>query len=216
MNKIRIMVSNWKQYWGEMKKKLGNEAGLTLIELMVVVVILGIIAAIAIPSISSAISSAKVNSTESTLATMQEALQRYYTDHDAYPAELAQLTTQTDATGAKYTSGTSTTGPFGPYLSAPTSGVNIEKDAWGAGIYYYPSAAYSATGTTNYSSTGYWLASLANQANTTPQTSIAAGEIYCAGGSGTIGTAVAPTTPIVASSTGTPKAPITVANGTTD
>ena len=44
-----------------LQKRLKNEKGLTLVELLAVIVILGIIAAIAIPSIGNIINNSKVN-----------------------------------------------------------------------------------------------------------------------------------------------------------
>ena len=44
-----------------LQKRLKNEKGLTLVELLAVIVILGIIAAIAIPSIGNIIENSKVN-----------------------------------------------------------------------------------------------------------------------------------------------------------
>lgn len=189
MNIIRSVVRNWKQYWGNMKKKVLNEAGLTLIELMVVVVILGIISAIAIPSISNAINSAKQNTTIATLSTIQTALQQYYTDHDAYPTELAQLTNKTDANGLADSAGV-----YGPYLDGPTSGTTIEKDAWGTAISYYtPTGPYTSGTATTYSSTGYVLASNGNGGSVIKiDTAIPANDIYCAGGTGTGATSTTP------------------------
>ncbi len=154
MNKIRIMVSSWKQYWGEMKSKR-NEEGLTLIELMVVVVILGIIAAIAIPSISSAINSAKVSTTESDLSTLQEALQRYYISNNSYPSQLTDLISSSNG---------------GPYVDITFP----ENDAWGHAINYA-----TVTGT---NLDGYILLSQGPNSTLTDTSPLSANEIYAAGG----------------------------------
>ena len=180
-----------------MKKKVLNEAGLTLIELMVVVVILGIISAIAIPSISNAINSAKQNTTIATLSTIQTALQQYYTDHDAYPTELAQLTNKTDANGLADSAGVY--GPYldGPLVENPPTVSAIEKDAWGNAISYYnPTGEYPA----NLSTTGYVLASNGPSGSAiTLNTAIPTNDIYCAGGTVT---GVTSTTPVVVTGTG--------------
>lgn len=103
-----------------MFRRMKDDEGVTLIELMAVVVILGIIAAVAIPVVTSAITQAKVNTTETNLGTLQQALERYAADHGQYPATLSAL----DSKGKHY----------GPYLATAFP----EPDSWGNNIYYAP------------------------------------------------------------------------------
>ncbi|RLQ91985.1 prepilin-type N-terminal cleavage/methylation domain-containing protein [Planomicrobium sp. Y74] len=63
-----------------LKKKLGNEKGMTLIELLAVIVILAIIAAIAIPAISNIIENSRVGAVKSDAQMVLSAANLYYTD----------------------------------------------------------------------------------------------------------------------------------------
>ncbi|WP_372869349.1 prepilin-type N-terminal cleavage/methylation domain-containing protein [Planomicrobium okeanokoites] len=63
-----------------LKKKLGNEKGMTLIELLAVIVILAIIAAIAIPAISNIIENSRVGAVKSDAQMALSAANLYFTD----------------------------------------------------------------------------------------------------------------------------------------
>ena len=64
-----------------LKKKLGNEKGMTLIELLAVIVILAIIAAIAIPAIGNIIENSRVGSAKSNILNAQSAAELYLADN---------------------------------------------------------------------------------------------------------------------------------------
>lgn len=64
-----------------MKKRMKNEKGLTLIELLAVIVILAIIAAIAIPAIGNIIANSKYNAVKSDALNTLNAAQLYFLDH---------------------------------------------------------------------------------------------------------------------------------------
>ena len=64
----------------EMKKRIKNEKGLTLIELLAVIVILAIIAAIAIPAIGSMIENSKIKAMKSDAVNIISAANLYYSD----------------------------------------------------------------------------------------------------------------------------------------
>ena len=64
----------------QMKKRLKNEKGLTLIELLAVIVILAIIAAIAIPAIGNIIDNSRNKALKSDAANIINAAQMYYAD----------------------------------------------------------------------------------------------------------------------------------------
>lgn len=224
MNRVLDVACNWKPYRKNAKKKMHHDAGLTLIELMVVVVILGIIAAVAIPSILGVIYRAKINTTKSTLSTLQEAMQEYASDHGGdYPVLLVQLTMQTDGEG--YLSTTTDDynpathgGPYGPYLSGPVTtdsvptatGAVIEKDAWGDEIDIFTATSGYDPSASSVQSTGYVIISGGGVTDGLPTSAhtMVSGELYCAGGSSSVG--VSATTPI-----GPLTAPIVINSGPT-
>ncbi|SKA90829.1 MULTISPECIES: type II secretion system protein [Sporosarcina] len=64
-----------------LQKKLKNEKGLTLVELLAVIVILGIIAAIAVPAIGNIITNSKVNALKADGQNVLAAAQMYFTEN---------------------------------------------------------------------------------------------------------------------------------------
>lgn len=64
-----------------LKKKLGNEKGMTLIELLAVIVILAIIAAIAIPAIGNIITNSKVSALQADGQNILAAASIYFTEN---------------------------------------------------------------------------------------------------------------------------------------
>ena len=67
-----------------LQKKLKNEKGMTLIELLAVIVIIAIIAAIAIPAISNIIDNSRVGAIKSDAQNVMSASELYFLD---YPSE---------------------------------------------------------------------------------------------------------------------------------
>ena len=65
----------------QMKKRIKNEKGLTLIELLAVIVILAIIAAIAIPAIGNIIDSSRVKAAKADAANVLSAANLYFTEN---------------------------------------------------------------------------------------------------------------------------------------
>ena len=72
-------------------KKINNEQGFTLIELMVVVLIIGILVAVAVPVFVSASKNAKTQTCKSNLRTLDGAIQTYSADNQSDPTTLTQL-----------------------------------------------------------------------------------------------------------------------------
>ncbi|RKY60156.1 MAG: prepilin-type cleavage/methylation domain-containing protein [Candidatus Neomarinimicrobiota bacterium] len=70
-------------------KKLMNESGFTLVELMIVIVIVGILAAVAVPIYQSNIAKAKMTECDAALGTIRTALRVYYAANNAYPTAAA-------------------------------------------------------------------------------------------------------------------------------
>lgn len=74
-----------------LKKRLKNEKGLTLIELLAVIVILAIVLAIAIPAIGNIIENSRLNGVKSDAINVINAANIYYTDN---PEASAAVTVQ--------------------------------------------------------------------------------------------------------------------------
>ncbi len=65
--------------------KRSNQAGFTLIEIMVVIVILAILAGLVVPKVVGQSDKARVKTTETALATVSNALDMYKVDNSRYP-----------------------------------------------------------------------------------------------------------------------------------
>jgi prepilin-type N-terminal cleavage/methylation domain-containing protein len=125
-------------------QSLKNQAGFTLIEMLVVVIILGILAMIIVPQISVSTDDARLNSLQTNVNSIRSAIEVYAAQHaNRYPgiyretdgttasvsnveakaAFLAQLTQFTDMNGM--VSGTKTaTFKYGPYLKTGSLPLN--------------------------------------------------------------------------------------------
>ncbi|MEL3960659.1 prepilin-type N-terminal cleavage/methylation domain-containing protein [Lysinibacillus endophyticus] len=78
--------------FNEMKKRVNNQKGLTLIELLAVIVILGIVAAIAIPSIGGVIDNSRYKAAKSDAIMVLQASNLYFTEYpNATTVDLATL-----------------------------------------------------------------------------------------------------------------------------
>ncbi|QTD41575.1 competence type IV pilus major pilin ComGC [Sporosarcina sp. Te-1] len=64
-----------------MQKRLKNEKGLTLVELLAVIVILGIIAAIAVPSIGNIIENSRIKAVKADAQTVLSAANMYFAEN---------------------------------------------------------------------------------------------------------------------------------------
>ncbi len=104
-----------------MNKMTKNNAGFSLIELVIVVVIIGIIGAIAIPRMSRGTTGASESALISDLATLRNAIDLYAAEHGgAFPTQakfVDQLTKLTKADGAVDDGDGKTAGfIYGPYI----------------------------------------------------------------------------------------------------
>ncbi|MEK4228870.1 prepilin-type N-terminal cleavage/methylation domain-containing protein [Solibacillus sp. FSL H8-0538] len=102
--------------FNQMKNRIKNEKGLTLIELLAVIVILAIVAAIAIPAIGNIIDNSRIKAAKSDVVNVISAANIYFTENsDAVSVDKAGLVGFVDAEGilkgATYTvtKGTATT-----------------------------------------------------------------------------------------------------------
>lgn len=79
----------------QMKKRIKNEKGLTLIELLAVIVILAIVAAIAIPAIGNIIENSRSKAVVSDAINVMNSANMYFTDNSVKDGESVNLTALT-------------------------------------------------------------------------------------------------------------------------
>ncbi len=113
-----------------MKKLLGNQKGMTLIEIMVVVTILGIIGTIATVSVMGQLDKAKVKACETQIKNFQSALDQFKLDNGFYPTTDQGLQALVEKPGGgreikRY--------PSDGYLA----GGSVPKDPWGNDYQYF-------------------------------------------------------------------------------
>ncbi len=118
-----------------MKRRILNEQGFTLVELLIVVIILGILAAVAIPQFGDSSEQAREETLSTNISTLRGAVELYKAEHGVYPGRndtagaattgnmaaaaagfTAQLTLYTDMAGNTSNVKDTVNFPFGPYL----------------------------------------------------------------------------------------------------
>lgn len=115
-----------------MFKRIRNQRGFTLVELLVVVIILAVLAAMVIPQLRSSSQDAKLSAMDTDLSAMRSAIELYYHQHNSiypgvvkqheavahtstYDAFVKQLTFCSDASGNTDTT-CDNTFKYGPYV----------------------------------------------------------------------------------------------------
>ncbi len=98
-----------------------QEAGFTLLELLIVMVIIGLLVALVSPKFTGKVEEANVKTTKAQIELLSSALESYYMDMREYPT-----TEQGLEALLKRPTGVSRTRWRGPYLKK----LNLPKDAW--------------------------------------------------------------------------------------
>jgi general secretion pathway protein G len=119
-----------------MTRLIRNNAGFTLIELMVVIIILGLLAAIVMPRVVGETDRARYEQARVQMRILEDALKRYKLDNGIYPSTEQGL----DALVRKPSSGVLPRNwPEGGYLDK----VDVPTDPWGNPYIYIAPGQYS-------------------------------------------------------------------------
>ncbi len=81
-----------------MNQNMRNQAGMTLIEILIVLTIIGAMAAYLVPNLFGQGQKAKVRETQIRISNLSNALQGYYSDCNKFPSTLQSLVTKDDCT----------------------------------------------------------------------------------------------------------------------
>ncbi|MBF0557310.1 MAG: type II secretion system major pseudopilin GspG [Nitrospirae bacterium] len=106
-----------------MKKRLREETGFTLIEILIVVMIIGLIASLVAPNLMGKFERSKEEISKAQVEMLSSGVQSFMLDVGKCPKDLSELVKQGDATDSKWR---------GPYLSKQ----ELPKDAWGRDYQY--------------------------------------------------------------------------------
>jgi len=111
-------------------RRAAQEAGVTLMELMVVMTIVGILAAIAFPTYQSHVAKTNRGAAKSCLSEYAQFMERYYTTKLTYVGASPSPSCQTESNlGQRYTFATSNLAQRTYTISATPIGVQATRDA---------------------------------------------------------------------------------------
>ena len=113
-----------------LKSKIQNAIGFTLVELMLVIVIIGVLAAMVVPRLAGRTEQAKIARAKADVASIGLALDLYELDTGKYPAE-SDLKALTEKTAPSDLSEDAQKRFSGPYLKK-----GLPKDPWGRDYNY--------------------------------------------------------------------------------
>ena len=132
-----------------MMKKVKNQKGFTLIELMVVIVIIGILVAIALPNFIGAQDRAKLSSVKANMHTYQTIVETYAVDWGgSYGANIAEVSTEATTASNPYYK--TFVNPFGSSFSSITNVGGTAIPNAGASLGMTGVVAYTRPATSSY------------------------------------------------------------------
>ncbi len=115
-------------------RKIRNQRGFTLLEMLVVITIIGSLATIVTPNLLKHLRNTEIASTTMSLNGIINALEMYRYNTGSYP-------TTTEGLEALYIEPNGITGWDGPYITKPV----YPKDAWSVGFDYLSPGAVNTT-----------------------------------------------------------------------
>jgi general secretion pathway protein G len=82
---IKAWIANWAAARRDAKRKLPQDAGVTLVEMMVVIVIIGLVTAVVVINVLPSQDVARVEKARADIHVIEQALELYRLDYSRYP-----------------------------------------------------------------------------------------------------------------------------------
>ena len=114
------------------KKRIHQQAGFSLTELLVVIVVIGVLILLALPKFSSVVTKAKETEAKTMLKHLHALQQAFYYENDTYTTNLSQIGFEqeklvSDGGSARYKIEIQTANSYG-YKATATAIVDFDKD----------------------------------------------------------------------------------------